>query len=77
MAEQKERHHEAALSANTSTGMISANQDAKSPRSIHGWKVSSQFQRNGPILTPLQWATAYGSMLSTTFLFALDNTIVC
>ncbi|KAJ6153418.1 hypothetical protein N7497_007737 [Penicillium chrysogenum] len=31
-----------------------------SPRPIHGWK----------------WAIAYASMISTTFLFALDNTIV-
>ncbi|KAI4668776.1 Efflux pump dep3 [Alternaria triticimaculans] len=31
-----------------------------SPRIIHGWK----------------WATAYSAMLSTTLLFALDNTIV-
>ena len=31
-----------------------------SSRSLHGWK----------------WAVAYGSILSTTFLFALDNTIV-
>ncbi|KAJ6124924.1 hypothetical protein N7471_012241 [Penicillium samsonianum] len=31
-----------------------------SPRPIHGWK----------------WAIAYTSMISTTFLFALDNTIV-
>ncbi|KAF9884963.1 hypothetical protein FE257_000873 [Aspergillus nanangensis] len=38
----------------------SASEETKSPRSLHGWK----------------WATAYGSMLSTTFLFALDNTIV-
>ncbi|GJD04906.1 major facilitator superfamily transporter [Colletotrichum higginsianum] len=30
------------------------------PRNIHGWK----------------WAVAYSAMLSTTFLFALDNTIV-
>nr|D2E9W8.1 RecName: Full=Efflux pump DEP3; AltName: Full=Depudecin biosynthesis cluster protein 3 [Alternaria brassicicola]ACZ57546.1 predicted MFS transporter [Alternaria brassicicola] len=32
----------------------------QSPRDIHGWK----------------WATAYSAMLSTTLLFALDNTIV-
>ncbi|RSL95403.1 hypothetical protein CEP52_012072 [Fusarium oligoseptatum] len=32
----------------------------KSPRDIHGWK----------------WALSYTAMLSTTFLFALDNTIV-
>ncbi|CAG9953673.1 unnamed protein product, partial [Clonostachys rosea f. rosea IK726] len=31
-----------------------------SPRTIHGWR----------------WAVAYAAMLSTTFLFALDNTIV-
>ncbi|KAI0403610.1 major facilitator superfamily-domain-containing protein [Xylaria palmicola] len=31
-----------------------------SPRSLHGWK----------------WAVSYAAMLSTTFLFALDNTIV-
>ncbi|KAE8423264.1 major facilitator superfamily-domain-containing protein [Aspergillus pseudocaelatus] len=31
-----------------------------SPRPVHGWK----------------WAIAYASMISTTFLFALDNTIV-
>ncbi|KAK1597697.1 major facilitator superfamily transporter [Colletotrichum navitas] len=34
--------------------------DKTSPRSIHGWK----------------WAVAYSAMLSTTFLFSLDNTIV-
>ncbi|CZT05512.1 related to DHA14-like major facilitator; ABC transporter [Rhynchosporium agropyri] len=34
--------------------------DEKSPRSIQGWR----------------WICAYCSMLSTTFLFALDNTIV-
>ncbi|KAF4470368.1 Major facilitator superfamily domain general substrate transporter, partial [Fusarium albosuccineum] len=34
--------------------------DTKTPRSIHGWK----------------WALSYTAMLSTTFLFALDNTIV-
>jgi MFS family permease len=34
--------------------------DKHSPRNIHGWK----------------WATAYSAMLSTTLLFALDNTIV-
>ncbi|KAJ3546442.1 hypothetical protein NM208_g1997 [Fusarium decemcellulare] len=34
--------------------------DTKTPRSIHGWK----------------WALSYMAMLSTTFLFALDNTIV-
>ncbi|RJE26387.1 Major Facilitator Superfamily [Aspergillus sclerotialis] len=40
----------------------SSNNEAKddSPRPIHGWK----------------WAIAYASMVSTTFLFALDNTIV-
>ncbi|KAI8650581.1 MFS domain-containing protein [Fusarium keratoplasticum] len=32
----------------------------KSPRDLHGWK----------------WALSYTAMLSTTFLFALDNTIV-
>ncbi|KAF4961863.1 hypothetical protein FSARC_10021 [Fusarium sarcochroum] len=32
----------------------------ESPRNIHGWK----------------WAVSYTAMLSTTFLFALDNTIV-
>ncbi|OHE97147.1 major facilitator superfamily transporter [Colletotrichum orchidophilum] len=34
--------------------------DKNSPRDIHGWK----------------WAVAYAAMLSTTLLFALDNTIV-
>ncbi|GKU08992.1 unnamed protein product [Fusarium langsethiae] len=33
---------------------------SKSPRDLHGWK----------------WALSYTAMLSTTFLFALDNTIV-
>ncbi|KAK1765886.1 major facilitator superfamily domain-containing protein [Phialemonium atrogriseum] len=46
------------------TGQANSHVDAApvdiSPRSIHGWK----------------WAVAYMAMLSTTFLFALDNTIV-
>ena len=35
-------------------------QELSAPRSLHG----------------IKWATAYAAMLSTTFLFALDNTIV-
>ncbi|CAH0023308.1 unnamed protein product [Clonostachys rhizophaga] len=35
-------------------------QPSSPPRAIHGWR----------------WAVAYAAMLSTTFLFALDNTIV-
>ncbi|GKU06434.1 major facilitator superfamily transporter [Fusarium langsethiae] len=42
------------------TGDGKASFDETSPRDIHGWR----------------WAIAYAAMLSTTFLFALDNTIV-
>ena len=51
-----------------------------SPRHIHGWKVNwfpitISFGHN-IVKRELQWVAAYSAMLSTTFLFALDNTIV-
>ncbi|KAI4693309.1 Efflux pump dep3 [Alternaria novae-zelandiae] len=48
------------LSAQSSPADGVTTTDGPSPRNIHGWK----------------WATAYSAMLSTTLLFALDNTIV-
>ncbi|KAI4959254.1 Efflux pump dep3 [Alternaria arbusti] len=48
------------LSAQSSPDEGLTTADKSSPRDIHGWK----------------WATAYSAMLSTTLLFALDNTIV-
>ncbi|USP74006.1 Efflux pump DEP3 [Curvularia clavata] len=62
-----EKHVEAADSIHHSTSGKPAGRSngdiiisKHSPRDIHGWK----------------WATAYSAMLSTTLLFALDNTIV-
>ncbi|KAH6873340.1 major facilitator superfamily-domain-containing protein [Alternaria rosae] len=48
------------LSAQIPPGDGITTTNKSSPRKIHGWK----------------WATAYSAMLSTTLLFALDNTIV-
>ncbi|KAI4955792.1 Efflux pump dep3 [Alternaria rosae] len=48
------------LSAQIPPGDGITTTNKSSPRKIHGWK----------------WATAYSAMISTTLLFALDNTIV-
>jgi hypothetical protein len=60
-----------------SNGTTGSNEKGASPRPIHGWKVRTMTPRTRDTLADqIQWAIAYTSMISTTFLFALDNTIV-
>jgi len=62
------------------TDSVTSSLKEESPRQLHGWKVRNPGVACAELLSSAeirQWALAYGSMLSTTFLFALDYTIVC
>lgn len=80
-AEQASAEKQVPLSHRTPSNERKKSNDA-SPRDLHGFKVSTVIGKPSCIAyhranhNVCQWALAYTAMLSTTFLFALDNTIV-